>query len=867
MDFNRIYTSSKTYIILLVIAIIMLLVTTSMTYRQIMLTQKSAEMVLHTLQVYNAIGDLTTHYTKAQSEEFREDIINDTLSTKFFEDYKLEGKAIIDTLRLLTKDNGLHAARIKPLNALLNNLYSQLVDLDIVTSQDNEEVLQGQQSNKLKINKTLFEIRSIKNRMLADEERLMHERKINYIFHKSLTPTMLLILAFFALVVFIISFVRIYNNKLKVRKSENFLKSVLATTDNIVNYYEPIYNSIDEIVDFKILYANDCNRDYLGLEPNNIIGATVLGVYPFHRSYNELEELIKSYKEDSKVVFDRQVIINEKKMWFHSLVTPLADGVLVTSSNSTPEEEAKDIELTLKKRLENQNLKLLDNRAFLTNIFKSISHVVMHFKSIRAENGEIVDFEILFVNDKINPVTGDNPSHIEKRKVSEVYPNIFKSGVYKYLIDAIENDKPEHYEFPHHKNGKVQWFYATAIKLGDGVTITTREVTDEKEKANELIKLNEELIIQNSILTGAERIAKIGNFLWYLDNGVSEISDNFYHMLGYEPKEFDLSFERYREFVHPDDLEDYDKIGAKILTELQATEYTYRITTKQGDLKYFKTNGQFINKNGKTVMIGVVQDVTQTIEAEEKLLKSNLELKNRNAELESFNRVASHDLQEPLRKIQLFALRIEDTEAENFSGKSKEYFNKVTKAVNRMQSLIENLLAYSRINISKKDFEKVDLNQVLDKIKEDLTTSIHNSETVVVSDKLPKIKGVTFQMEQLFTNLISNAIKYKNASEAPRLEIRYSKVAASELPDQSPTARRQYHKISFLDNGIGFDQQYAEKIFEVFQRLHQKTEYSGTGIGLAICKKIVENHNGYIYATGNEGVGAQFIVYLPAQQD
>ncbi|PLB20329.1 MAG: Two-component sensor histidine kinase [Flavobacteriaceae bacterium FS1-H7996/R] len=834
-----------------------------MAYKQMMLTQKSAEIMLHTLHVYNALGDLGTHCTKAESEEFRKDLLKSTPFSSVLESYKAEGRAIIDTLRVLTEDSSLQKLRLKLLSDLLDKLNDDLLSLDVVNQQKGKKTFQALELQKIEISKTLNDIRTIRDRMLADEKRFMHNRKANYILHKTLTPALLLGMAFFALVVFVISFFRIYFTKIKVRKSEAFLKSVLANTDNIVNYYEPVFNKNNEITNFKILYANDCNHDYLGLKPDEILDKTILGMYPLHRSYEELKELIQSYNEQSKVIFNREIIIDDKKMWFHSLATPLNGGILVTSRNSTPEEEAKKIELTLKKRLENQNLKLLDNRAFLTNIFKSISDIVMHFKSIRDENDKIIDFEILFTNERISTITRDTAEEIKNKKVSDIYPNLFKSSVFEYLVHAIENDKPIEYEVPFNIGGRNYWFHATAIKLGDGVTVTIRDITDEKEKADKIIQLNEELVIQNSILTDAEHIAKTGSFIWYLDNGTAEISDNFYYMLGYAPKEFEVTYERYRRFVHPDDLDEFDKNEQKALKESYTEETTYRVITKQGAIKYFKTNGQFTLKKGNKVMIGVVQDVTQTIEAEERLLKSNVALKNSNAELESFSRIASHDLQEPLRKIQLFVLRIEDLDGNTLSDKSKEYFRKVTNAATRMQSLIQNLLAYSRIDSSKKDFEKVDLNQVLNKVKDDLVTAINDSNAEVVSDKLPKIKGVVFQIEQLFTNIISNALKYRNMSEPTKIQIKYKKVNAKDVPSLFKTSKKFYHKISFLDNGIGFDSQHAEKIFEVFQRLHQKTEYSGTGIGLAICKKIVENHNGYILAKGSTGIGAEFVVYLP----
>lgn len=864
MDFKYVYTSTKTYIILLIVAFALLLFAASMSYKQIIQMQKSAEMVTHTLQVYNAIGNFSQHYNQADSEEFRKELLKKPSISILLENYRLEGKTVVDSLSTLTIDNPLQQAKLKPIRSLLNKLYDQLYVLDTLNLKSDQAFFETKELQKTKISTTLYNIRVFNYQMLKEEERLMHKRKAEYASHKSLAPVTSLLLAFSALFISYISFLRIYKNKQRIKESEAFLKSILSTTNNVINYYEPIFDTRDNITDFKIVYANDCNRDYFNLEPDKIKGKTVSEVFPFLIEKGELKELIKCYTQNINVDFDREITVKNKKMWFSSFITPLVNGVLVTSRNTTAEEKAKKEQLLFKEQLEKQNLELLDNRAFLGNIFKSISHVVIHFKSIRDKAGKIIDFNILFINEKINPILGDAPEEIINKKASEVYPNIFKSGAFENLVDAIENNKPIYYETSYQENNNEQWFKATAIKLGDGVTVTTRNITEEKKNSDQLIKLNEELIIQNSILSDAESLAKIGSYIWYIDTDVSELSDNFYHMLGCQPNEFKSSLIKYREFIHPDERELYDKRSKEILTDLKTREHTYRIITKQGKVKHFKTNGQFINKNGKTVMIGVVQDVTDSIEAEQKLLKSNLKLKQSNAELESFNRVASHDLQEPLRKIQLFISRIEDRDIEQLSAKSKTYFEKVIKAVKRMQSLIQNLLTYSRIDSSKTDFEKVNLNNVLNKVKDDLANRIIETKAEMVTDKLPEIKGVVFQMEQLFTNLIYNALKYKSLSDVPKLRICYKKIDASDLPKQNMKSKQYYHKISFIDNGIGFDSQYAEKIFEVFQRLHQKTEYSGTGIGLAICKKIVENHGGLITAKGNVGLGAEFIIYLPA---
>ncbi|MFL0353710.1 PAS domain-containing protein [Xanthomarina sp. GH4-25] len=863
MDFKRVYTSSKAYIVLLIVALVLLVTTASMTYLQIINMQKSSESIKHTLQVYNGISNLTTHYSQAESEEFRNKLLKTGGASQDFIAYRQEGLAIIDSLKVLTQDNPLQIDRLNSLSVLLERLYKQLQLLEAVNFKNTQEAQSYTQSQKMKVSGTLYHIRSIKSDMLVTAQQLMHERKSKYDSYKSLAPLTLLALTFVALLVFILSFIRIYKNKLRFRESEAFLKNILATTDNVVNYYEPIFDADNKIIDFKIIYANDCNRDYFGLEPDEMMGKTVLEIFPFLKGSEAFSKFKISYNSQEKVSFDIEVNMNDSHMWFQSFVTPLSDGILITARNSTAEEETKQVQLAFKKRLENQNLKLLDNRAFLSNIFKSISHVVMNFKCIRDAEGKIIDFKILFVNDRINPITGDIPEELKNKKLSQVFTNIFENGVFNHLVNAVELNKPEEYEVSHEKNGQIFWFHATAIKFGDGVTVTTRDITEEKERANQLLKVNEQLIIRNSILSDAESIAKIGSFLWYVDSDVSDFSENLFHLLGYQTNEFKSSFKTFKKFIHPEDLNMVEKKYAQALKSLKPNEYTYRVITKQGDVKYFKTNGQFINKENKTVMIGVVQDVTHSIVAEENLRKSNLELLQSNAELESFNRVASHDLQEPLRKIQLFISRIEDMESGRFSNKGKTYFEKVKTGGRRMQSLIQNLLAYSRIDSSKTDFENIDLNHVLEKVTEDLNTNIKDTNAQINTDKLPEIKGIFFQMEQLFSNLISNALKYKNTVEIPVIQIKYEKVLATNIPKLFVTIGKEYHKISIIDNGIGFDEVYAEKIFEVFQRLHQKSEYSGTGIGLAICKKIVENHSGYMHAKGKLGEGAQFIIYLP----
>lgn len=242
---------------------------------------------------------------------------------------------------------------------------------------------------------------------------------------------------------------------------------------------------------------------------------------------------------------------------------------------------------------------------------------------------------------------------------------------------------------------------------------------------------------------------------------------------------------------------------------------------------------------------------------------ANRELERANKELASFAYVSSHDLQEPLRKIQAFSSRIIKKESEHLSETGRDYLVRVDHAAQRMQKLIEDLLTYSRTTTSQRVFTHTSLNDILKVAMADLEQTIREKSAAINHDELPVLNVIPFQMEQLFTNLLSNALKFSKRDVAPTVNISFDRVDGSSLHHAKADLHKSYYRIVFRDNGIGFEQGYAQRIFEVFQRLHGRSEYSGTGIGLAICKRITENHNGFITATGEPGIGAAFSVYLP----
>ena len=245
------------------------------------------------------------------------------------------------------------------------------------------------------------------------------------------------------------------------------------------------------------------------------------------------------------------------------------------------------------------------------------------------------------------------------------------------------------------------------------------------------------------------------------------------------------------------------------------------------------------------------------------LEKKNLELVQSNTELASFAYIASHDLQEPLRKIQTFATRISEKEFNNLTDSGKDHFSRMQASAKRMQRLIEDLLAYSHTNNATRSFECTDLNQIVEEVLSDLKEDINQKKAMVEIGKMCNANIIPFQIRQVLNNLISNSLKFSRPSHLPCISIASSVGKGIEFNQSNLDTGKKYCHIHYADNGIGFDQKYSERIFELFQRLHGKTEYQGTGIGLAIVKKIVENHDGFIFAKGDLNVGATFDIYLP----
>lgn len=325
-------------------------------------------------------------------------------------------------------------------------------------------------------------------------------------------------------------------------------------------------------------------------------------------------------------------------------------------------------------------------------------------------------------------------------------------------------------------------------------------------------------------------------------------------MLGYPPEAWleDPAF--FQKIIHPDDLQSASEQTLELYQSNRTGIVSFRMYTRDGRLMHAEATFATIrNEDGMPIgTCGIIMDVSERKQFEQALSDYAEELRRSNQELEQFAYIASHDLQEPLRMVTSYLQLIEQRYEDKLDADGKEFIGYAVDGSTRMKRLITDLLTYSRVQRGKGDFQKFSLRQALDEALHDLQLMIQDSGAVITYDDMPEVTANAGQMAQVFQNLIGNAIKFRG-KDAPVVHISASKHGGE-------------WRITVKDNGIGIDPQFNDRIFVIFQRLHAKGEYSGTGIGLAICKKIVEQHGGTIRVESAAGQGAEFIFTLPTSQ-
>jgi PAS domain S-box-containing protein len=397
---------------------------------------------------------------------------------------------------------------------------------------------------------------------------------------------------------------------------------------------------------------------------------------------------------------------------------------------------------------------------------------------------------------------------------------------------------------------------------------TAQDVTSQKETER---KLEENRLFINKIADAAPAIIASYN----IQTGeFAYVSKGLQKMLGYNPdhaREAGLAF--FTDLVHPEDLPHILRQNQKSHLHANSNghdtagviEFICRFRHANGTYRWFQTFGTVFSRDaaGKVdLVLNISLDINEKIKAEEILHRRTAELQQSNANLQEFAFVASHDLKEPLRKISTLGDRLRQTERDNYTANGKVYLDKMITGAVRMQQMVDDLLALSQITTVNL-FEPTDLNQLLGEVLQTFESRIELLHATISAERLPTAAVVPSQFRQLFQNLISNSLKFTRNGVRPVLTITSDWPPESEIRPMNLREASSYVRITFTDNGIGFDNRFSEKIFAIFQRLHGKAEYEGTGIGLAICRKVMENHGGHLQAAGRPGEGSAFTIILP----
>jgi two-component system, LuxR family, sensor kinase FixL len=380
-----------------------------------------------------------------------------------------------------------------------------------------------------------------------------------------------------------------------------------------------------------------------------------------------------------------------------------------------------------------------------------------------------------------------------------------------------------------------------------------------KETLQQQTKLYENLLNAQSDLDEGVSIVDGQKFI-YVNNALCRI-------YGYSEDEL-LSMHSFIDLIPEEDREE---IKNKLRSRLAGHEISdfgeTTIMRKDGRIINIEYSMRYMDPSHQGRLFTLIRDVTEQKKAQRELKFKAKELQRSNDELQSFAYAASHDLQEPLRKIISFGDRLSMNYQKILGETGADYITRMQNAALRMQQLIDNLLTYTRLSYQPPDLEEIDVNIIITDVLADMEDLIQETGALIDVDELPKLPVNPIQMRQLFQNLISNALKFRKTDVTPHITIRSQIATGSEIKEPNDFHhRKKFCRISISDNGIGFESKYAEKIFFIFQRLHGQQEYRGTGIGLAICKKIAEAHNGLISATSEFGKGATFTVTLPLFQ-
>ncbi|SOD98667.1 PAS domain-containing protein [Spirosoma fluviale] len=628
------------------------------------------------------------------------------------------------------------------------------------------------------------------------------------------------------------------------------LNSVLDSSNSGVMAFEAIRDEAHTVVDFRFLVANQSSTKMVSRGQEEMVGNTLLTIFPGNVE-SGLFDLYKRTTETGEPGYT-EIYYNHDGLdfWLDISAQKLGDGFVVTFTDVSATKRAAVL--------------IEKSAAELRTVIDSAQVAIFLINPVFNELGRIVDFRFRTANQMIASYVGQEPEALTGELVSRWFPDYLTNGLFMRYVAIFETGRTQHFNLHYGTETIDAWESYTVLKQGNDVLVTFSDYT-------ELKKLQQRLEISATELQTVIDTCQTGIFLFTpIRDLAGEVTDF----------RFRLANRQLASYVGEDSETLIGALGSTYFPDYKTNGlferyyHTYSTgETQRFDFHYFGSGIDvwldiMTTKLNDDVLV-TFGDYTPLKRLQQELENSVVELQRSNKNLEQFAYVASHDLQEPLRKIQAFGDIIRSQFAPVIGTEGADMISRMQSAAARMQVLIKDVLAYSRIVTKQETVGPVNLDQVVADVLTDLETAIAEKEASITVGPLPVIRGDAAQLRQLFQNLFSNALKFTRLDDAdnlPAVRISSRQLYGRELtaPSLLPSdANRLFHLIEVTDNGIGFDQHQAERIFQVFQRLHGRSEYQGTGIGLAIVQKVIDNHQGHIFAEGRPGQGAVFRILLP----
>jgi signal transduction histidine kinase len=501
-------------------------------------------------------------------------------------------------------------------------------------------------------------------------------------------------------------------------------------------------------------------------------------------------------------------------------------------------------------------------RDLLQSILDTSPAGIVLYEAIRNLSGQIIDFRYVLTNPANAKTTDRTVAEMTGQLLSVVSPTAHQGDFFKLLTGVTESGNAQQLTFPFEGERIRGWFEASMVRQGDGVLFVFQDITalkeSEQQQQHQAQLLQTVMDVAQTSISLHQSIRKpqpdgqpgpIQDFRTVLANkqAINDwggLSDRFIRQTFWE-SQADL----------PDAASIFDRL-VRVVETGQPTNWEAQLPANDRWHKILAA------KAGDGVVIASI-DITETHLYQQQLVAANESLNQLNEKLNRFAAVASHDLQEPLRKIRLYSDIVLDEHSQVLNQEGVTLLTTIQGAAKRMQQLVNNLLFYAKLEADQTEVESVALGELVQQVIDDLSISMESVSLII--NPLPKVAGDRIQLSQLLQNLLSNALKYRRADVSLQIQITTERVSAAALPQPIPHSIQpspsEYWCIRFIDNGVGFDPKHAERIFQSFQRLsHQSV---GTGLGLAICKQVAENHGGFLTATGQPNQGATFTLYLP----